>query len=121
MVMTLLSFPCTARSEDIAGEMAPVRCAVIRVLAATANSMRGQRQQAALEATYLGTGRLTSLKRPIQSTVEYILMCESLGDLPSEAASCLKDLAEAAQASDTEIFVADHAQNLVESISEVRG
>lgn len=47
-------------------------------------------------------------------------MCENLGDVPSEVASCLKDLAEVAQAGDIETFVADHAQKIVESISEVR-
>lgn len=82
--------------------------------------MRGRGQQATLEAAYLKTGRLVSMRRPIQSIVEYLLVCGSLGDVPSEVVSCLRDLAEAHRASDIETFVADHAQTLVELVSQVR-
>lgn len=111
---------CTARREDIAAEIIHVRCATIRVLAAIANAMGRGGQRATLEATYLKTGRLASIRRPVQSIVEYLLVCGSLGDVQSEVVSCLSDLADAHRATDIETFVADHAQALVEFVSQVR-
>lgn len=109
-----------ARCEDIAGEVAPVRCATIGVLRAVADALRGEGRQAVVEATYLGTGRLSSLERPVLASAKYLLVCGRLGDVSSDIDSCWDDLAAVGDAGDAAALVTGHAKKLVESASAVR-
>lgn len=111
---------CQERYEDIADEAAPVRYATIRVFAVIANSMKTHGRQAAVESTFAGTGRLSSMERPVASAVAYLLACKSLGDSPSEVMECFKSLAKACDLIDEQELVAAHATKLVETICEVR-
>lgn len=110
----------TARVEDIAGEAASVRHETVKVLFMAANSMKGRGRQTAEEAAFANTGRLASMERPIRSALKYLLACRGLAASPLEVDESLNSLAAASDTSGIETFVAGQAENLAESICEVR-
>lgn len=82
--------------------------------------MKSHGRQAAVETTFAGTGRLSSVERPVTSAVAYLLACTSLGDSPSEVVECLRSLAKACDFVDEQALVAAQTMKLVEGICEVR-
>ena len=97
-----------------------VRRATIKVLSITANSIKSRGRLAVEGAAFTGTGRLSSLERPMRSVVAYGLACRGLENSPSEIDECLSNLAMAFDFDDAEALVTAYAGNLVEDACNVR-
>lgn len=106
--------------KDITAEVAPIRFATVGVTVELVRAVRSEGKQAALEATFLGTGRLSSLERPLQSIVEYVLVCTNLGDSTPDIDACWTSLVELSGVSNTETLLAYHSRNLVARVCEVK-
>lgn len=97
-----------------------MRLATVRVLLAIANAMNSRRRLPIEQDIFAGTGRLASMKCPIQIAVQYLLACKSLEDSPIEVDACFNSFAKASDVIDTETLVTGYAGKLVDYICEVR-
>lgn len=111
---------CAACIDDLAGEAASVRNATIKVLSMVASSVNECGRQVTEERTFVSTGRLASMERPIRSATYFLLACRRLDDSPAEADAVLSKLAAASGISNLEMFIAANAENLAQKISAVR-